>query len=337
MKGDEIMKKTKLIKFALLLTTVLLVGCSQDDVNGPSVNAIDYRQEMRNFVIDLGAYAKSYDSDFITIPQNGQELVTDNGEGNGTPQTAYLQAIDATGRENMFYGYYNDDEETPAEDKQHLLDLCLLCEQYNVEVISTDYCSTHSKMDNSYQINNQNGFISFAAPDRNLRVIPDYPTPIYNENADDITLISQARNVLYLINSEYYVTKQDFINAVSATNYDLIILDLYHEETAYTQTEINQLKTKHNSGMRLVVCYMSIGEAEDYRYYWQESWKTDKPDWLEPENPDWEGNYKVRYWEPDWQNIIFGNDNSYLKKIIDAGFDGTYLDIIDAFEYFEEL
>ena len=141
---------------------------------------------------------------------------------------------------------------------------------------------------------------------------------------------------MYLINSEHFETKQDFINAVSATNYDVIIMDLYHNEIAYTQAEIEQLKTKQNSGKRLVVCYMSIGEAEDYRYYWQAGWQEGRPSWLEEEDPNWEGNYYVRYWETDWQNIIFGNDNSYLKKIIDAGFDGTYLDLIDAFEYFEE-
>jgi cysteinyl-tRNA synthetase len=28
--------------------------------------------------------------------------------------------------------------------------------------------------------------------------------------------------------------------------------------------------------------------------------------------------------------------NSFLKSIIDAGFDGAYLDIVDAFEYFED-
>jgi cysteinyl-tRNA synthetase len=44
----------------------------------------------------------------------------------------------------------------------------------------------------------------------------------------------------------------------------------------------------------------------------------------------------VKYWEKDWQNIIYGNDNSYSKKILNAGFDGVYLDIIEAFEYFEE-
>jgi cysteinyl-tRNA synthetase len=80
---------------------------------------------------------------------------------------------------------------------------------------------------------------------------------------------------------------------------------------------------------------MSIGEAEDYRYYWQSDWEVGNPDWLAEENPDWEGNYKVKYWDSDWQSIFYGNDASYLKKITDAGFNGVYLDIIDAFEYFK--
>ncbi|MEJ2568750.1 MAG: hypothetical protein P8Z50_07775, partial [candidate division WOR-3 bacterium] len=60
------------------------------------------------------------------------------------------------------------------------------------------------------------------------------------------------------------------------------------------------------------------------------------PEWLEEENPDWEGNFKVHYWDEDWKNIIFGTDSSYLQIILDAGFDGAYLDIIDAYYYFEE-
>ncbi len=81
---------------------------------------------------------------------------------------------------------------------------------------------------------------------------------------------------------------------------------------------------------------MSIGEAEDYRYYWQTSWSTTKPAWLDAENPEWKGNYKVKYWYSDWQKLIYGNDSSYTKKILNAGFDGVYLDIIDAFEYYEK-
>jgi len=88
-------------------------------------------------------------------------------------------------------------------------------------------------------------------------------------------------------------------------------------------------------GKRLVIAYMSIGEAEEYRYYWKDEWESDPPSWLKEENRDWEGNYKVEYWDPDWQGIIYGSTDAYLDKIVDKGFDGVYLDIIDAFEYFE--
>ena len=328
------MKLKRIFVALAVITQLFVIGCGDDDSTSP--DDVDYRQEMRDFVIGLGDYARSIDADFIIIPQNGQELVTDDGDSGGTPQTEYLDAIDATGRENMFYGYDSDDVETIPVEKQHLLDLCLVCEQHNVEVLSTDYCFTASKMDSSYSWNEQNGFISFAADERELNNIPDYPVTIHNENIDNIVQISQAKNFLYLINSENFVTKQDFIDAVSLTNYDAIIMDLYHNEVAFSSTEIDQLRAKQNGGERLVICYMSIGEAEDYRYYWQGSWEVGDPDWLESENPEWVGNYNVRYWEDGWQNIIFGNDSSYLKKILDAGFDGTYLDIIDGFEYFEE-
>ena len=327
------MKYTAVAAPVLML---LISGCGSDNVAGPSYGNINYRKEMRDLVTELGTYARGINSSFIVIPQNGQELITDTGEGDGSPCEDYLSALDATGRESMFYGYDSDDEATPAEDREHLLELCLLCEQYGVEVLSTDYCFTHNKMNDSYSINEQHGFISFAADERELNSIPNYPSSPYNENSNNITDISQAKNFLYLINSENYSTKQDFIDDISSTNYDVIIMDLFHNEDSFTLGEIQQLKTKLNGSSRLVICYMSIGEAEDYRYYWQSGWSVGSPDWLESENPDWAGNYKVRYWDSDWKFIIFGNDQSYLKKIIDAGYDGVYLDIVDGFEYFEE-
>jgi cysteinyl-tRNA synthetase, unknown class len=52
---------------------------------------------------------------------------------------------------------------------------------------------------------------------------------------------------------------------------------------------------------------------------------------LDKENPNWPGNYKVKYWHSDWQNIIL----DYTRRIGEAGLDGAYLDIIDAFAYYE--
>ena len=44
-----------------------------------------YREYMRTFVESISAYAKDKNSNFLIIPQNGNELVTINGEGDGSP------------------------------------------------------------------------------------------------------------------------------------------------------------------------------------------------------------------------------------------------------------
>jgi cysteinyl-tRNA synthetase len=111
-----------------------------------------------------------------------------------------------------------------------------------------------------------------------------------------------------------------------------------------TPAQVRALRQDGPCGTRTVLAYFSIGEAEDYRYYFRQSWLgpdgqpgTGAPAWLGATNPDWEGNYKVRYWQKAWQRILWGkrrgSDKSYLDRVIDAGFDGVYLDIIDAFEY----
>jgi cysteinyl-tRNA synthetase len=42
------------------------------------------------------------------------------------------------------------------------------------------------------------------------------------------------------------------------------------------------------------------------------------------------------YWTKPWRDILFGTEEAYLDQILAAGFDGVYLDVIDAYEYFEE-
>lgn len=323
------MKKT-IFLFAL---SIAVISCKDDEED---LSGINFKEEMRNFVIGISQYAKSNKSNFIIIPQNGIELVTSSGEENDSLHTAYKSAIDGNGQEDLFYGYDNDDQETSAIDKNYLLTFLDKSKSAGNAILVTDYCSTQSKMDNSYIQNNSAGFVSFAATQRELDIIPNYPNPIFGENNNIISSLSEVKNFLYMINNANYNSKADFIAAITATNYDLLIMDCFFDETTeFTPGDINQLKNKANGGKRLIVSYISIGEAEDYRYYWQSGWNSDSPSWIDGENPDWEGNYKVKYWEAEWQSIIFGNTNSYLKKILDANFDGAYLDIIDAFEYYE--
>ncbi|MBI3961489.1 MAG: endo alpha-1,4 polygalactosaminidase [Deinococcus sp.] len=133
------------------------------------------------------------------------------------------------------------------------------------------------------------------------------------------------------------------LTAIGQTRFDLVVIDYSADGSAGERFSAEQIAALKNSpgGPKLVLAYMSIGEAEDYRWYWEEAWDADHdsapdpgaPSWLGPSNPDWEGNYKVRYWDPQWQVLIYGSPSSYLGQILASGFDGVYLDIIDAYQY----
>ncbi len=118
---------------------------------------------------------------------------------------------------------------------------------------------------------------------------------------------------------------------VAATGFALVVTDYSADGTAAGEWSASEIAVMQESG-KLVVSYFSIGEAEDYRFYWRDEWADNPPPWLGPENPDWAGNYKVRYWLSGWQDILY----AYLDRILAEGFDGMYLDIIDAYYYWSE-
>ncbi len=99
----------------------------------------DYRQDMRNFVQGISTYAKVTNPNFLIIPQNGQELLTEDGEETGTPVTEYLNAIDGVGREDLFYGYTADNVATPASERNYMMAFLDLAETNNIEVLVTNY------------------------------------------------------------------------------------------------------------------------------------------------------------------------------------------------------
>ncbi|MHA1272082.1 MAG: MJ1477/TM1410 family putative glycoside hydrolase [Promethearchaeota archaeon] len=132
-------------------------------------------------------------------------------------------------------------------------------------------------------------------------------------------------------------------NKIQNSKYDFIIIDYSsdgNETGEFISDEVNQMKSS-GSEEKLLISYISIGEAENYRFYWNHSWDANNdgvpdasaPAWLDNENPEWKGNYKVRYWMAEWRNIIY----EYLDRIINANFDGIYMDIIDAYEYYDGI
>ncbi len=125
------------------------------------------------------------------------------------------------------------------------------------------------------------------------------------------------------------------IDKAAASPYDLLVIDYARDgsdDTALQAAELERLKRKPDGSRRLVIAYLSIGEAESYRFYWQKNWKKEKPAWLLGENPEWEENYSVCFWDPGWQQLMCGHPQAYLDRIIAQGFDGIYLDKCDVTE-----
>jgi uncharacterized protein (TIGR01370 family) len=110
--------------------------------------------------------------------------------------------------------------------------------------------------------------------------------------------------------------------SLSATDFGVAVVDM--DDAGLTAAETAALE-RQGKGL---LTYLSIGEAEDYRDYWQAGWASAKPAWLLGENPDWPGNHAVKFWDPAWQKLVYAR----VDAAIEAGYQGIYLDIVDAYE-----
>lgn len=131
------------------------------------------------------------------------------------------------------------------------------------------------------------------------------------------------------------------IDELAVTDYDMLIVEpgFNFTESPYDVNYlVNNLKTKKNGDKRILLAYIDIGQAEDYRTYWKSDWiaptgnAAGSPDFLVTVDPDgWSGNYPVAYWDTIWQNIWL-QDGGLIDQITDFGFDGVYLDWVEAYD-----
>ena len=150
------------------------------------------------------------------------------------------------------------------------------------------------------------------------------------------TAAEQRRHLLDGVRSWGYQLRLLRFPVIAASPLDLVVID--HALSAgrrfvhqFSPDLIDLAKKKPDGSRRIVLAYLSIGEAERYRFYWEQAWyePTKKPAWLGAMNLEWDGNYLVRFWYPEWQRIILEGPDSYLGRIKAAGFDGIYLDRSD--------
>ena len=161
------------------------------------------------------------------------------------------------------------------------------------------------------------------------------PQPAISSTLESNALAARQRTVedWLAVDDFLYQLQRPNARRIGETAFDLVVVSI---AAAGSSPEVIPALKESAGGEKLILAYMSIGQAETYREYWQSQWRENPPGWLDEPDPTWPDDYWVRYWDPQWQAIIFGSPDSYLDRIINLGFDGVYLDRVDAYEYYQE-
>ena len=292
-----------------------------------------YENEMKKFVSEIHDHADNVKKDFIVVQQNAEDLIFDS---DGNIDKEYIKHIDGIGREDIFYGYEGVNVKTEENVTNSISEKLDLYKENNKKVFTIDYCNEEEKIVDAYESSSAKGYVS-VVEELELNNIMENSKEITIYNDNDIKTLDEVSNFLYLINPEKYGTKEELVEDLCETNHDLLVVDLFlYDEIMLNKNDLQKLKIKANGGERLVLCYLSIGEAEDYRYYFDKYNLSNETSFLLEENDMWEGNFKVEYWNEQWKKIIYSDEDSYLNRILESDFDGVYLDLVDAYQYFNE-
>jgi len=123
------------------------------------------------------------------------------------------------------------------------------------------------------------------------------------------------------------------LSTLERSTYDLLVIDYSKdgtEESKWSSSEIRRVKEAGEG--KILLAYLSIGEAETHRTYWYNSWVPGNPPWVGRKAITSDGRptrFHVKYWDSEWKDI--------LKKLVDSmisqGFSGVLLDGCDAYTY----
>ena len=73
------------------------------------------------------------------------------------------------------------------------------------------------------------------------------------------------------IKSWHYQLQDINPSAIAKSPADMVVIDYSGENGAFTKAQVERMKRKPDGSRRVVIAYMSIGEAETYRWYWPQA------------------------------------------------------------------
>lgn len=309
------------------------------EILAPTDTIRDPREEMRAMIEGIGDFARKHNRNFKIAPMNAIDVMTKQAvadETKSVPARAFIRSIDGVFQEGLNFGLGAVDQKPEPEVRKRIDGALSLAKKNGLPVFVIDYAREPKNIDAAYRANAREGFISYVAPAKGeeLNRLASYPKVPTKENADNILSLKDVKNFVFLRDTAALGRQDEFALKMHDTNYDLVIIDVFHGRSPLSRRAVETLKYKKTGAKRMVFAYMDVGSAASYHYYWKPNWQEGNPSFITqptPGNPD---KYFVEFWNPNWQKVIFGNANSYVYGIIKQGFDGVLIDGLVAASYF---
>ncbi len=301
---------------------------------------MDLREEMRKFVISISRFGRKYRRDFRIVARGGLDLLVKRDvvdENRVSPARTYVRALDGLVAEGMFFTERRPGTPPPPEIQAQMISLAEYAKNNGVRVMTLDYGAGNQFVNKARMEAKKRGFVSLVTerPLLDINQLPTYPKRPFGENSKSIISLGQVQNFIAVPNSLPFGREDTFALTLHGTNYDMVIVDVFHGRRPFSRQAVETLKYKKVGAKRLVLAQMDIGSAASYRYYWKNNWQEGSPSWISAPHRDDPDRHHVEYWRPGWKRIMAGDTNSYLYGIIRQGFDGVLLEGLEAYKFFE--
>lgn len=301
---------------------------------------IDYRQEMRTMIERLATYARSQRSTFSIVVRDPNELIIKRDLQDDriiSPARTLMHSIDGIMFDGLFVGHRVIGQAPPAEVDAINRDRLERAKTAGLNVLSLEFARDREAVDAALRQADELGVVTTVVPRStdNLSGIPNYPPRPNRENPNNILALKDVKNFLYISDPAAFGRQDQFALTVQGTNFDLIIVDPFSGREPLSKRAVETLKYKKLGAKRMVFARMDLGTAASYRFYWQPGWGEGNPNWIGAPYPGDPDRYFVDYWNVGWQNLMFGNPQSFVYGLIAQGYDGVVLEGLRTFLAFE--
>ncbi|MDH4143644.1 MAG: endo alpha-1,4 polygalactosaminidase [Acidimicrobiia bacterium] len=115
----------------------------------------------------------------------------------------------------------------------------------------------------------------------------------------------------------------DGLAKVAASTKGLVVTGRFNGAgQEWTRAEVEAAKAN-----KWMLSYIAVGEAQRSEWYWRPEWNANPPAWVVGQNPWWANNAYADEGNPEWQQLVLAT----IDRIIDQGFDGAFLDVVDIY------